>query len=25
VRWLSLLIIPGLVFVAGVSQWWRRR
>jgi len=25
VRWLSLLIIPGLVFFAGVSTWWRRR
>ena len=23
--WLSLLIIPGLIFAAGVSNWWRRR
>jgi len=25
VTWLSLFIIPGLVFVVGVSAWWRRR
>jgi ABC-type uncharacterized transport system involved in gliding motility auxiliary subunit len=23
--WLSLLIIPGFIFAAGVSSWWRRR
>ena len=23
--WLSLLIIPGLVFGTGVYSWWRRR
>jgi ABC-type uncharacterized transport system involved in gliding motility auxiliary subunit len=23
--WLSLLIIPGFIFAAGVSTWWRRR
>jgi ABC-type uncharacterized transport system involved in gliding motility auxiliary subunit len=23
--WLSLLIIPGCIFAAGVSSWWRRR
>ena len=23
--WLSLLIIPGFIFGAGVSTWWRRR
>ncbi len=25
VTWLSLFIIPGLVFFVGVSTWWRRR
>lgn len=25
VRWLSLFIIPGLLFAAGVRTWWRRR
>jgi ABC-type uncharacterized transport system involved in gliding motility auxiliary subunit len=25
VTWLSLLLIPGLVFGAGVYNWWRRR
>jgi ABC-type uncharacterized transport system involved in gliding motility auxiliary subunit len=25
VFWLSLLIIPGFIFAAGVSSWWRRR
>ena len=25
VTWLSLVIIPGLVFFVGVSTWWRRR
>jgi ABC-type uncharacterized transport system involved in gliding motility auxiliary subunit len=25
VTWLSLFIIPGLVFLVGVSTWWRRR
>jgi ABC-type uncharacterized transport system involved in gliding motility auxiliary subunit len=25
VTWLSLFIIPGLVFFMGVSTWWRRR
>jgi hypothetical protein len=25
VTWLSLLLIPGLVFGAGVYSWWRRR
>jgi ABC-type uncharacterized transport system involved in gliding motility auxiliary subunit len=25
VTWLSLFIIPGLVFFLGVSTWWRRR
>ena len=25
VAWLSLLIIPGLIFSAGVYTWWRRR
>jgi ABC-type uncharacterized transport system involved in gliding motility auxiliary subunit len=23
--WLSLLIVPGFIFAAGVSSWWRRR
>jgi ABC-type uncharacterized transport system involved in gliding motility auxiliary subunit len=25
ITWLSLFIIPGLVFVTGVYTWWRRR
>ncbi|HUK33918.1 MAG TPA: GldG family protein [Vicinamibacterales bacterium] len=25
VTWLSLFILPGLVFFVGVSTWWRRR
>jgi len=25
INWLSLLVIPGLVFGAGVYSWWRRR
>lgn len=25
VAWLSLLVIPGLIFSAGVYTWWRRR
>jgi ABC-type uncharacterized transport system involved in gliding motility auxiliary subunit len=25
VTWLSLLLIPGFVFAAGVYSWWRRR
>ena len=25
VFWLSLLIIPGFIFAAGISSWWRRR
>lgn len=25
VAWLSLLVIPGLVFGAGIYTWWRRR
>lgn len=25
IRWLSLFIIPGLLFAAGVRTWWRRR
>jgi ABC-type uncharacterized transport system involved in gliding motility auxiliary subunit len=23
--WISLLIVPGFIFAAGVSSWWRRR
>ena len=23
--WLSILIIPGLIFALGVQTWWRRR
>jgi gliding motility-associatede transport system auxiliary component len=25
IQWLSLLIIPGLIFGSGVYSWWRRR
>ena len=25
IMWLSLLIIPGLIFGSGVYSWWRRR
>ncbi len=25
IRWLTLFIIPGLLFAAGVRTWWRRR
>ena len=25
IMWLSLLIIPGLIFATGVYNWWRRR
>jgi ABC-type uncharacterized transport system involved in gliding motility auxiliary subunit len=25
ITWLSLVIVPGLVFFVGVSTWWRRR
>lgn len=25
IRWLSLFIIPGLLFAAGVRTWWKRR
>lgn len=25
IRWLSLFVIPGLLFAAGVRTWWRRR
>lgn len=25
IKWLSLLVIPGLLFAAGVRTWWRRR
>jgi ABC-type uncharacterized transport system involved in gliding motility auxiliary subunit len=25
IKWLSLFIIPGLLFAAGVRTWWRRR
>jgi gliding motility-associatede transport system auxiliary component len=24
-NWLSILIIPGLIFATGVYTWWRRR
>ena len=23
--WLSLLIVPGVIFGSGVMSWWRRR
>ena len=25
IRWLSLFVIPGLLFAAGVRTWWKRR
>ncbi len=25
IMWLSLLIVPGLVFGAGIASWWKRR
>jgi ABC-type uncharacterized transport system involved in gliding motility auxiliary subunit len=25
VAWLSLVLLPGLFVVLGVSSWWRRR
>jgi ABC-type uncharacterized transport system involved in gliding motility auxiliary subunit len=25
VMWLSLLVIPGMVFGTGIYSWWRRR
>ena len=25
IGWLSLLVIPGLIFFAGIFTWWRRR
>jgi len=25
ITWLSLLIVPGVVFGTGIYSWWRRR